>query len=152
MTKKVKKEVKIILFDNLSNSQAMGNLVLVKSGYARNYIIPKKKGRLADLSDIDNILIKKYKMELLEKLQVENKKILESSEPYLIEKKIGENKKIFGKITMKQLKQVLTEKSNVNLDNAIIEIQEIKTLGNFPIIIHLNSNIKAFVNIDVISQ
>jgi large subunit ribosomal protein L9 len=156
MTKKVKKEVKIILLNNESNLESIANLLVVTAGYARNYLIPKKKGKLANPSDIQTITRKKNQMQVKEKLYIENclkeKKILESSEPYILQKKTGENNKIFGKVTIKQLKQILAEKSQLNLAPYTIELPEIKRLGKFPIVICLHTKVKAFINIDIVSQ
>lgn len=156
MTKKVKKEVQVILFGNSSTTKNNERLAVVRSGYARNYLIPQKKARIASLMDVNEFNQKKIDAELQEKVYVENclkhKSSLEKNQPYLIQKKTGENNKIFGKLTIKQVKQTIEEKTGVDLETASIELPEIKQIGKFPIIIKLHSTVQANVTLDIISQ
>lgn len=152
MTKKVKKEVQVLVLDTKIDS--LGSLKVVKAGYARNYLFPQKKARLASLTDIQLFQRRKLQQEIEEKQRIEqclrDKKTLESNETYLLPKKTGENNRIFGKVTVKQVKEKLEEKTGLNLGQARIEIPDIKQLGNFPIVVQLHPTVKAFVSLEIV--
>ena len=102
MTKKVKKEVQIVLTQAIPNLGKVGSLVFVKSGYARNYIIPFHKGESSTSALVKLIDQKQKTLDSKEKSYIElclkNKIILEQSYPFIIQKRISEDNKIFVKV------------------------------------------------------
>lgn len=156
MTKKVKKEVQIVLTQTTQKLGKAGSLVIVRSGYARNFLIPQQKGELATPTTIKNLEIKQKELKAKEKSQLElclkNKLILEESGPFIIQKRIGDDKKIFGKITLKQVKDIIENKTNLDLNNVVIDIPDIKELGTFIGTLTLHSTIKASINIEILPQ
>nr|YP_002327493.1 ribosomal protein L9 [Vaucheria litorea]ACF70910.1 ribosomal protein L9 [Vaucheria litorea] len=156
MTKKIKKEVKIILTETTSHLGKVGNLIFVKAGYARNYLVPFNKGKLGTDSRLKLLEKKQKSLDLKEKLNFEiclkNKIFLEQLKQLTIYKRIGENNKIFGKVTLKQVRTEIENKINIDLSNAIIELPEIKEIGIFPITIMLHSNIKVNINLEILPQ
>lgn len=156
MTKKVKKELQIVLTKTTPNLGKLGSLVHVKSGYARNYILPLQLGQLSTSATIKMLQRKQKILDAKEKLRVEfclkNKIILEQSHPFIIEKRISEDNKIFGKVTLKQVRTILESKTNLDLTNTIIELPEIKEIGTFSVNIILHPNVKAQILIEILPQ
>jgi large subunit ribosomal protein L9 len=157
MTKKVKKMSQVILDEKglwkVGNSE---NLTKVKSGYARNYLLPKQLAKLATNSTIINFELKRKKL-YLEELKIiqiaqENKKTLEKIKSFSIRKRAGENKKIFGRITNKQIIELITKEANLRLVNVQILPFFIKELGSYNINILLHSTIKVTIELTVLPQ
>lgn len=156
MTKKVKKELQIVLTKTTPNLGKLGSLVHVKSGYARNYILPLQLGQLSTSATIKILQRKQKILDAREKLRIEvclkNKVILEKSHPFTIQKRISEDNKIFGKVTLKQVRTIIESKTNLDLTNTIIEIPEIKEIGTFTINVILHPNVKAQILIEILPQ
>jgi large subunit ribosomal protein L9 len=156
MTKKVRKEVQVVIKQSTQNLGKAGNLLVVKSGYARNYLIPQQIAELATLTAIKTLELKQKQLEENEKAQIEfclkNKSILEQVDKFIIQKRIGDNNKIFGKITLKQIRDVIESKTNVDLNKASIELPEIKELGNYSITVILHPTVKANLKIEILPQ
>jgi large subunit ribosomal protein L9 len=156
MTKKVKKEVQVVLTQTIPNLGKTGSLVIVRSGYARNYLLPQQKGELATPEAVQSLEVKQKELETKEKAYIEicakNKTLLEQFGPFMIQKRIGEDNKIFGKITIKQVRDLIEAKVNIDLSNATIEIPEIKELGIFSATINLHPTLVAAVKIQILPQ
>jgi large subunit ribosomal protein L9 len=157
MTKKVKKEVQLVLKKAQSNLGKVGNLINVRSGYARNYLIPLNIAELSTLQTIKLMQQKKKNIDSKEMLYVDEslkkKTILEQSFPYLISKRTNQDNKIFGKVTLKQVRMACETKTNLDLTDAIINLpDDIKHIGIFPVTITLHRDITAQINIEVIAQ
>lgn len=156
MTKKVKKEVQIVLTETIQNLGKAGSLVVVRSGFARNYLIPQEKGELATLETINTLETKQKELEVKEKQFIDlcekNKSILEQTNQFIIQKRVGDDNKIFGKITLKQVREIIETKTNIDLNNAIIEIPEIKEIGTFSATVMLHPTVKANIKIDILPQ
>lgn len=156
MTKKVKKEVQIVLRKMHINLGGIGKLITVKSGYARNYLIPSNIAELSTTKTIKLIERKQKNLDLKEKVYVELclkwKTILEQNYPYIIQKRVSEDNKIFGKVTLKQVRTLLENKTNLDLKDVIIELPEIKKIGIFIIKINLHQNVEVEIKMEVIPQ
>lgn len=156
MTKKVKKESQIVLTQTIQNLGQVGSLVVVRSGYARNFLIPQAKAELATPVAIQNLEVKQKELETKEKEHIKSclktKTDLEQIAKFVIQKRIGEENKIFGKITVKQLRDIIEAKANLNLDKATIEIPEIKELGIYDALIILHPEVKAKIKLEILPQ
>jgi large subunit ribosomal protein L9 len=156
MTKKVRKEVQIVLTQTMQKLGKAGSLVIVRSGYARNFLIPQQKGELATPTGIKTLEIKQKELETKEKANIDlclkNKATLEQNGPFIIQKRIGADNKIFGKITLKQIRDLLENKTNIDLKYASIETPDIKELGIFSITVILHPTIQANIKIEILPQ
>ncbi len=156
MTKKVRKEVQVVIKQSTPNLGKAGNLLVVKSGYARNYLIPHQIAELATQTAIKNLELKQKQFEENEKTQIElclkNKSILEQVDKFIIQKRIGDNNKIFGKITLKQIRDVIESKTNLDLNKASIDVPEIKELGSYSISVLLHPTVQANLKFDILPQ
>lgn len=156
MTKKVRKEVQIVLTQTMQKLGKAGSLVVVRSGYARNFLIPQQKGELATSTAINTLAVKQKELEAKEKAHIDlclkNKAILEQIGSFIIQKRIGDDNKIFGKITLKQVRETLESKTNLDLNNAGIEIPDIKEIGTFSSTVILHPTIEASIKIEILPQ
>jgi large subunit ribosomal protein L9 len=156
MTKKVRKEVQIVLTETIQNLGKAGSLVIVRSGFARNYLIPQEKGELATPETIKTLETRQKDLEVKEKqyidLCLKNKTILEEISQFVIQKRIGDDNKIFGKITLKQVKEIIQGRTNLDLTNAVLEIPEIKEIGTFTVNVILHPTVKASINFEILPQ
>ncbi|MDR3626929.1 MAG: 50S ribosomal protein L9 [Ignavibacteriaceae bacterium] len=144
--------MKVILRQNYESLGQVGDLVEVKEGFARNFLIPRKiaytalKGNVLALEEEKKNLAKKKQQEIhaAETLASEIEKV-----SVTIPVQVGEEDKIFGSVTTQMIADALKEKG-YDIDKRKIEIEEpIKSLGIYGISIKLHpsvtSNIKVWV-------
>ena len=147
--------MKVILKEDVKALGSMGDIVNVKDGYARNYLIPKKLAVPADERNLKEFLHHKRIIERkLNKVKIqaeELKKKIEEVE-LTIKQKVGKSGKLFGSITSLVLEKEL-EKVGLNIDRKKILLQEpIKTLGNFKVKIKLHPEVIAELKVNVIQE
>jgi large subunit ribosomal protein L9 len=147
--------MKVILLENLRKIGSIGEIIDVKRGFARNYLISSKKALYASKENIAEV--KKIKSELgkkdIEKKQ-EAQKISEQikGREYIIEKLSTENKELYGSVKPTEIAKLLQEKDNLDIKPSMIQpINEIKSIGKFKVNIILHSEIDSEITINVIS-
>jgi large subunit ribosomal protein L9 len=147
--------MKVILRQTVETLGEIGDVVDVKNGYARNYLIPQKlayaalKGNVRALDEEKKNLDRKKQQELhsAEKLSAEVEKVSVS-----IPVQVGEEDKIFGTVTTQMIADALKEKG-FEIDRRKIEIEEpIKSLGIYTISIKLHPSVAAKVKVWVVRE
>ena len=143
--------MKIILTEDVKKIGKKGEVVNVKQGYFRNYILPNNLGVEANkenLAKLDEHL-KKLKKEEEENIKaaMENKEKIEKTE-VIIKVKAGENGKLFGSITNMDIKKALDEK-NIEVDKKKIDKADIDSLGDYEITIKLYQQVSAKLKVKV---
>ena len=146
--------MRVILKKDVQNIGEVGDLVNVKDGYARNYLIPNSlaeiatKGALAQRER--NIARIKAKAEKLHQEALIAKEEIEKIEKISLSAKAGESGKLFGTITTKKLSEELLAKCGMEIDKkSIILDSPINHIGNFVMTIKLSSKVKAQLNVEV---
>ena len=146
--------MQVILKKDVQNIGEVGDLVNVKDGYARNYLIPNSlaeiatKGALAQRER--NIARIKAKAEKLHQEALAAKEEIEKIEKITLSAKAGESGKLFGTITTKKLSEELLAKCGMEIDKkSIILDKPINHIGNFVMTIKLSSKVKAQLNVEV---
>ncbi|MBK8551791.1 MAG: 50S ribosomal protein L9 [Ignavibacteria bacterium] len=133
-----------------------GQVVNVKNGYARNYLIPKGYATIASDSNLKNYEeIKKQRAKKVQKLVEEAKKIASdlSTHSITFEVKTGEEDKIFGSVTSQMIFDKLKEKGFEDIDRKKIVLKEpIKSLGEHELEIKLQHAVIAKIKINVIKE
>jgi len=148
--------MKVILLENLRKIGSIGDVIDVKRGFARNFLISQKKALFASKKNIQNV--EKIKKELNKKDQDKKKIAKEISEKILnkvieVEKLSTENKELYGSVKPTEISKILKEKENIDLNSSLIQpVKEIKTLGKFKVYINLHSEIQSTIYINVIAQ
>ncbi|MBS4889659.1 MAG: 50S ribosomal protein L9 [Anaerococcus vaginalis] len=143
--------MKIILTEDVKKIGKKGEVVNVKQGYFRNYILPNNLGVEANkenLAKLDEHLkqLKKEEDENI-KAAMENKEKIEKIE-VIIKVKAGENGKLFGSITNMDIKKALDEK-NIEVDKKKIDKADIDSLGDYEVTIKLYQQVSAKLKVKV---
>ena len=147
--------MKVILLENISKIGSIGDIIDVKRGFARNYLISKK----ALFASKKNVLdVEKIKKELSKK-DIERKKEAKDiadkiqNKTYEVKKLSTENKELYGSVKPTEISKILETSENVLINSSVIQpIKEIKTLGKFKVSINLHPEVQTNININVISE
>tara|TARA_B100000427_G_C15161105_1_gene443069 strand:- start:35 stop:490 length:456 start_codon:yes stop_codon:yes gene_type:complete len=145
--------MKVILLENLRKIGSIGDVIDVKRGFARNYLIANKKALHASNENIKEV--EKIKSQLgkkdLEKMK-EAKKTFEliNGKKFTIKKLSTENKELYGSVKPTEISKMIFENEKLDVPPSMIQlIKEIKSLGNFKVKIDLHSQIQATIDIKV---
>ena len=148
--------MKVILLENVRKIGSIGEIIDVKRGFARNYLISKKKALFASKENIKEV--EKIKQELNKKDQdkkKEAKNILEKiqNKTYEIKKLSTENKELYGSVKPTEISKLIHENENVEINPSNIQpSKEIKSLGEFKVVINLHSEVQTQITIKVIPR
>ena len=147
--------MKVILLESLRKIGSIGDVIEVKRGFARNYLIAKKKALYASKENIKEV--EKIKSALgkkdLEKKK-EAKQIFDkiNNKIFLIKKLSTENDELYGSVKPTEISKIILEHIKIDVKPSLIQLtNEIKTLGKFKVKINLHSEIKAEISINVVS-
>ena len=148
--------MKVILLENVRKVGSIGEIIDVKRGFARNFLISKKKALFASETNIKDVL--KIKSELGKKdqekkkqAQLINEKIKDKE--YEIRKLSTENKELYGSVKPTEISKILEEIEKVKINPSLIQpSKEIKSLGSYNVIINLHSEVQTQIVIKTISQ
>ena len=146
--------MQVILKKEVQNIGEAGDLVNVKDGYARNYLIPKNYAELATEGALknreQNIARIKAKQEKLNAEAMEKAQKLEAFGTLELSAKAGESGKLFGTITTKKLSEELAAKSGIEVDRKSITLSSpINKVGNYTMLIKLTSKVKCELPVSV---
>ena len=148
--------MKVILLENIRKIGSIGEIIDVKRGYARNYLISKKKALFASKENIKEVEI--IKQELNRKDQEKKKQaktIQEKIKNKVIEiKKLStENKELYGSVKPTEISKILETNENIKINPSLIQpVKEIKSLGEFKVVINLHSDIQEKIIVKVLPQ
>lgn len=142
-------KLQVILLQDVAGQGRKGEIVNVSEGYARNFLLKGNKAIIAtpeELKRIENRKKKEAQKAEEERLKaVEMKKVLESK-PVTIKVKVGENGKMFGAITNKELSVEILNSFGIDIDRKKIECN-IKSLGESTAIAKLHTDVKAEIKV-----
>jgi len=148
--------MKVILLENLAKIGSIGEIIDVKRGFARNYLISNKKALYASKENIKEV--EKIKTELNKKDQEKKKnakQIYENlkNKTYEVKKLTTENKDLYGSIKPTEISKIINELDKIDVKPSLIQpLNEIKSLGTFKVKINLHSDVQAEIKIKVISE
>ena len=148
--------MKVILLENVRKVGSIGDVIDVKRGFARNFLISKKKALFASKENIKEV--QKIKIELSKKDQ-EKKKDAKSihekiqKKEFIVKKLATENKELYGSVKPTEIAKIINELENIKINPSLIQpIKEIKTLGTFKVNVNLHPEIQSEISIKVISE
>ena len=148
--------MKVILLENIRKIGSIGEIIEVKRGFARNYLIAQKKALYASKNNIKEV--EKIKTELSKKDQDKKnvaKDIFEKiqNKELTIKKLSTENKELYGSVKPTEISKVLNEMFDVKVNPSMIQpTKEIKSLGFFEVILNLHSEVQSKIKVNVIAQ
>jgi len=148
-------DMKVILKQNVPSLGKAGDLVKVNDGYARNLLIPK--GMAVEADDKNIKALELQKKQLLQKAQKEKAAAEEQASrlsqiTLTISRKVGDQHKIFGSVTSKDLETALKE-LGFDIDRKmIVHDEQIKSLGEFEVRIKLAAGVEAKIKLNVVGE
>ena len=145
--------MKVILLENLVKIGSIGEVIDVKRGFARNFLITNKKALYASKENIKEV--EKIKTNLSKKdneKKQEAKKISEkiNKKEYIVKKLSTETNELYGSVKPTEISKLIKETDKIEIKPSMIQpVQEIKALGKFKVKISLHSEVDAEITINV---
>lgn len=146
--------MQVILKKDVQNLGEAGDLVNVKDGYARNFLLPQKVAEVATEGALknreQNLVRIKAKQEKLHQQALETAKKIEELAKLELSAKAGESGKLFGTITTKKLTEELAAKSGISIDRKNVSLNApINKVGEYKMLIKLTSKVKTEIAVVV---
>ncbi|ESW04334.1 hypothetical protein PHAVU_011G086500 [Phaseolus vulgaris] len=151
--KKAKKTRKIILKEDVADVGKQGQLLDVKAGFYRNFLLPLGKAQL-----VTPQLLKEMKIEE-ERIEAEKRRVKEEAEqlalifetvgPFKVKRKGGKGKQIFGSVTAQDLVDIIKAQLQRELDKRIVDLPEIRETGEYIAELKLHPEVTARVKLNV---
>ena len=145
--------MKVILLENVKRIGSIGEVIDVKRGFARNFLIANKKALYASKENIGKV--EKLKSELSKKdneKKQDAKKIAEkiNKKEYTVKKLSTENNELYGSVKPTEISKLIYDTNNLDVKPSMIQpLKEIKSLGKFKVKISLHSEVDAEIKINV---
>jgi len=146
--------MKIVLLENVRKVGSIGEIIDVKRGFARNFLISKKKALFASKENVKEV--EKVKQDLSKKDQERKKKAKNIQEKiqnkeFEVKKLSTENKELYGSVKPTEIAKILQKKEKIEISPSMIQpIKEIKSIGTFKVILNLHSEIQSKISIKVV--
>ncbi len=148
--------MKVILLENVRNVGSIGEIIDVKRGYARNFLISQKKALFAskeNIKEVDKIKSDLSKKDLDKKNLAKGIDEKLKNKEYTIKKLSTENKELYGSVKPTEISKVLNETEKVEINPALIQpTKEIKSLGSFDVVLNLHTDIQTKIKINVLAK
>jgi large subunit ribosomal protein L9 len=145
--------MKVILLENIKRIGSIGEIIDVKRGFARNYLIANKKALYASKENVSEV--EKIKSELSKKdneKKLEAKSIAEklNNKVFTVKKLSTENKELYGSVKPTEISKLINEEDKIDIKPSMIQpLSEIKSLGKFKVKISLHSEVDTEISINV---
>lgn len=148
--------MKIILLEKVANLGSLGDIVTVKNGFARNFLIPFSKAKRATDANLKEFELKradyeKHQAETLKGAEGRHAKI--NGQSYTISAKSGVDGKLFGSVTSFDIAATVS-KSGVEVKKSEVTLPNgpLKTIGEFEITVLLHHDIHAVIKVNVVPE
>lgn len=148
--------MELILLQDVDNLGERNDIVTVKNGYGRNYLIPQGMAKIATPSE------KKHALEIKKQQSAKARKLMEdmqalaakiASTTLKVGAKAGTSGKLFGSVTNIQLADALKKQFDIDIDRRKIKLnEEIKTLGTFTAKVELHREVAADIEFEVVED
>ena len=148
--------MKVILLENVRKIGSIGEIIDVKRGFARNYLISNKKALFASKENIKEV--EKIKQDLSKKDQDKKndaKSIHEkiNKKQYEIKKLSTENNELYGSVKPTEISKIIDDIDNVKITPSLIQpTKEIKSIGNFDVLINLHPDVQTQIVINTVAK
>ena len=145
--------MKVILLENVKRIGSIGEVIDVKRGFARNFLIANKKALYASKENVSEV--GKIKSDLSKKdndKKDEAQKIFEdiNNKEYTVKKLSTENNELYGSVKPSEISKLIQETNKIDIKPPMIQpVKEIKSLGKFKVKISLHSAVDAEIIVDV---
>ena len=146
--------MKIVLLENVRKVGSIGEIIDVKRGFARNFLISKKKALFASKENVKEV--EKIKQNLSKEDKEKKKKAKNIQEKiqnkkFEVKKLSTENKELYGSVKPTEIAKILQKKEKIEISPSMIQpVKEIKSIGTFKVILNLHSEIQSKISIKVV--
>lgn len=145
--------MKVILLEDVKSLGKKGQLVDISDGYARNFILSKKKGIEATAKNMNDLKLQKAHEDKLAAQRLEEAKLFAAEiakAEVVLELKVGEGGKLFGAVSSKEIAQAAKEQLNMELDKKKLVLPNpIKTVGTTSVSVKLHPQVTAELKVVV---
>ena len=147
--------MKIILLEHIKKLGSIGEIIDVKRGFARNFLISKKKALFASKENIKEV--EKIKSDLNKKNQEKRKEAKDifeklKNKQFTIKKLSTENKELYGSVKPTEISKIIFDEIKIEVKPSMIQLKDdIKTLGNYRAEVNLHPEVQVEIKIEVIA-
>ena len=145
--------MKVILLEDVKSLGKKGQMVDVSDGYARNFIISKKKGVEATAKNMNDLKLQKAHEDKMAAQRLEEAKLFAAEiakAEVVLKLKVGEGGKLFGAVSSKEIAQAAKEQLNMDLDKKKLVLPNpIKTVGTTSVAVKLHPQVTAELKVIV---
>tara|TARA_B100001989_G_C24309573_1_gene349797 strand:+ start:173 stop:631 length:459 start_codon:yes stop_codon:yes gene_type:complete len=148
--------MKVILLENVRKVGSIGEIIDVKRGFARNFLIAQKKALFASKENIKEV--EKIKNDLNKKdLEKKNdaKSINEkiNDKEYILKKLVTENRELYGSVKPTEISKIIKENDKIEINPSMIQpVKEINSIGTFKVFLSLHPEIQSQINIKILPK
>ena len=147
--------MEIILLETLNKLGKAGELVNVKDGFARNFLIPKKKAIIASKKNKEDLESKMSQINKNNAKKLEEAKLLKEAldgKKIIISMEANEEGNLFGSVSQKHISTEINKQLNLNIESDSIITGQIKSLGTHEISIRLYDTLSSKLELEIISS
>lgn len=146
-------KIKVILKENIKGVGKKDEIVEVKDGYANNFLLNQNKAILATPENINKLKARNEKIQKHHDRDVKNAKELKevlATKEIVLKVKAGENNKVFGSISAKEIVQAVKDQLNIDIDKKKVSTDsKVKEIGVHNVELKLHSEVKANLKVRV---
>jgi len=147
--------MKVILLENVKRIGSIGEVIEVKRGYARNFLIANKKALYAskeNVKEVEKIKNELNKKDLEKKKDAKNLSEKLKSKQYIVKKLSTENNELYGSVKPTEISKIILENDKIEIKPSMIQLMnDIKSLGEFKVLINLHSEVQIEIKIKVVA-
>mgnify|MGYP001302279591 FL=1 len=147
--------MKVILLENMKRIGSIGEVIDVKRGFARNFLIANNKALYASKENIKEV--EKIKSDLNKKNQEKRKEAKDifeklKNKQFIIKKLSTENKELYGSVKPTEISKIIFDENKIEVKPSMIQLKDdIKTLGTFKAEVNLHPEVQVEIKIEVIA-
>ena len=147
--------MKVILLENITKIGSIGEVIDVKRGFARNFLIANKKALYAskeNVKEVEKIKNELNKKDLEKKKDAKNLSEKLKSKQYIVKKLSTENNELYGSVKPTEISKIILENDKIEIKPSMIQLMnDIKSLGEFKVLINLHSEVQIEIKIKVVA-
>lgn len=149
--------MQVILMEKVVNLGGLGDVVKVKDGYARNFLIPQGKAKRASEKNLKEFEVRRAELEKKANEQLtgaQERAAKLEGQKIDIAQKAGVDGRLFGSVTNADIAEGLTKATGVAVKKAEIRMPAgpLKHIGEFPIVLHLHADVEANITVHVVAE
>ena len=149
--------MQVILKEKVENLGVLGDIVNVKPGYARNFLIPFGKAVQATKANIEVFEAQKAELEKAEKARFDEAVVTADSiknKVYTIEAQAGDSGKLFGSVGTAEVAEAVSKESGKEIEKSQVRMPEgvIRTTGEFELSVHVYTDVDADIKVNVVAM